>query len=42
MAINYKEIILCASKLHVVDIVLIFGPHSTDVAKYNYVMMNSL
>ena len=39
MAINYIEIILCASKLHVIDIVLIFCPHSIDVAKYNYVMI---
>ena len=42
MAINYIEIILYASKLHVFNIILIFCPHSTDVAKYNYVMMNIL
>ena len=40
MAINYIEIILCVSKLHVFNLVLIFCPDSTDVAKYNYVMMN--
>ena len=40
MAMNYIEIILCASKLHVFN--LIFCPDSTDVAKYNYVMMNTL
>ena len=39
MAINHIEIILCASKLHVFKLVLIFCPNSTDVAKYNNVMM---
>ena len=39
MAINYIEIILCASKLHVFNIVLKFCPDSIDVAKYNHVMM---
>ena len=31
---------LHASKLHVFNLVLIFCPDSTDVAKCNYVMMN--
>ena len=36
MAINYTEIILCASELHVFHLVLIFCPDSADVAKNNY------
>ena len=39
MAIDYIEITLCASKLHVFNIVVEFCPDSTDVAKYNHVMM---
>ena len=39
MAINYIEITLCASKLHVFSIVLKFCPDSTNVAKYNNVMI---
>ena len=35
MAMNYIEIIICASKLHVFNLVLIFCPDSTDVAKYD-------
>ena len=42
VAIDYIKMILCASKLHVFNFVLIFCPDSTDVAKYNYVMMNTL
>ena len=42
VAIDYIKMILCASKLHVFNLVLIFCPDSTDVAKYNYVMMNTL
>ena len=38
----YIERILCASKLHVFNLVLIFCPDSTDVAKYSYVVMNTL
>ena len=36
MAMDYTEIVLYASKLHVFNTVLIFCPHSTDVEKYNY------
>ena len=36
MAMNYMEMILCASKLHVLNLVLIFCPDSTNAAKYNY------
>ena len=42
VAIDYIKMILCASKLHVFNLVLIFCPDSTDVAKYNYVTMNTL
>ena len=42
MAMNYIEIILCASKLHIFDLVLIYCPDSTDVANHDYVMMNTL
>ena len=41
MAINYM-IWLCASKLHVINLILIFCTESTDVTKYNYVMTNIL
>ena len=40
--IDYIEMILCASKLHVFNLVLIFCPDPTDVAKSNYVVMNIL
>ena len=42
MAMNYIEMIMCASKLHVFNLVLIFCPDSTDVAKYNCVKQNTL
>ena len=37
---SYIEIILCASKLQASNFVLILCPDSTDVGKYNYVIMN--
>ena len=41
MTINHIDInFLCASKLHVFNLVLIFCPDSNDVAKYNYVMIS--
>ena len=39
MAINYIEITLCASKLHVFSILLKFCPDSINVAKYNNIMI---
>ena len=39
MTTNFIEIIMCVSKLHAFNIVLIFCPHLTDVAKYNYIMI---
>ena len=36
------EIIMCLSELHVINFVLMFSPDSTDVAKYNYVIIVGL